>query len=313
MHLIVPFAGVLSEAGRHTAQSLSLPSLEKLLARTQAGAASGGDEHTLSAPHEMALAQALGWPALDGRLPLAARAAARDGVDVGARAVGLLTPVHLHLGTEQVALTDPDALALDPADARTLFDALLPLFTEVGFDLHWGTPQRWYLAHESLADWPTASLDRVIGRNIDPWITDAPAARDAPDSAYRWPRLQSEAQMLLHGHPVNERRESQGLTSVNSVWLSGCGVPRAPQAPEPRIDERLRTPALGEDWAAWAEAWHALDAGPIAALLDGADGGVLTLAGERRHQPFRLQRTSAWQRLRTRWQRAPVHRLLEAL
>ena len=31
MHLIVPFAGVLSEAGRHTAQSLSLPSLEKLL------------------------------------------------------------------------------------------------------------------------------------------------------------------------------------------------------------------------------------------------------------------------------------------
>ena len=313
MHLIVPFAGVLAEAGRHTAQSLSLPSLEKLLARTHAGATSGGDERSFSAPHEVALAQALGWPALDGQLPLAARAAAHDGVDVGARAVGLLTPVHLHLGTEQVTMTDPDTLALEAADARGLFDALLALFNEVGFDLHWGAPQRWYLAHDSLADWPTASLDRVVGRNIDPWITDAPAARDAPGKAHRWPRLQSEAQMLLHGHPINERRESQGLPSVNSVWLSGCGAARAAQAPAPQVDERLRGPALSEDWAAWAEAWHALDAGPIAALLDGADGSVLTLAGERCHQPFTLQHTSAWQRLRTRWQRAPVHRVLEAL
>ena len=67
MHLIVPFAGVLSEAGRHTAQSLSLPSLEKLLARAQAGAPTTGDERSLSAPHEIALAQALGWRARDGR------------------------------------------------------------------------------------------------------------------------------------------------------------------------------------------------------------------------------------------------------
>ena len=68
-----------------------------------------------------------------------------------------------------------------------------PLFAEVGFELHWGAPQRWYLVHDSLADWPTASLDRVIGRNIDPWITDAPTQR-----AHLWPRLQSETQMLLH-------------------------------------------------------------------------------------------------------------------
>ena len=316
MHLIVPFAGVLSEAGRHTAQSLSLPSLEKLLVRAHAGAASGGDERSLSAPHEMALAHALGWSPIDGRLPLAARAAARDGVDTGAHALGLLTPVHLHLGTEQVTMTDPDSLALDAADARALFDALLPLFAEVGFALHWGAAQRWYLVHDSLADWPTASLDRVIGRNIDAWITDAPSPRDAHEAvhaAHLWPRLQSETQMLLHSHPINERRESQGLSSVNSVWLSGCGAPCATAAEEPLIDERLRGPALSEDWAAWAEAWHALDAGPIAQLLDGADGNVLTLAGERHHRPFALQPTSAWQRMRTLWQRTPAHQVLETL
>ncbi|HET9204622.1 MAG TPA: hypothetical protein VFO28_00180 [Burkholderiaceae bacterium] len=306
MHLIVPFAGVLSEAGRHTAQSLTLPSLEKLLARARPGATIGGDERSLSAPHELALAQALGWPPIDGRLPLAARAAALDGVATGERPVGLLTPVHLHLGTEQVTMTDPDTLDLDEADARGLFDTLQPLFTDVGFELHWGSAQRWYLVHDSLADWPTASLDRVIGRNIDPWLTDAPVA-------HLWPRLQSETQMLLHSHPINARREEQGLASVNSVWLSGCGTGRAARAEEPRVDQRLRGPALGEDWAAWAEAWQALDAGPIASLLHAHDGAVLTLAGERRTQPFTLQPTSAWQRMRSLWQRAPAHRVLEAL
>jgi hypothetical protein len=306
MHLIVPFAGVLSEAGRHTAQSLSLPSVEKLLARAQAGAPTAGDERSLSAPHEIALAQALGWSVRDGRLPLAARAAALDGVAVGERPVGLLTPVHLHLGTEQVTMTDPATLELDAADARGLFDAMQPLFADVGFELHWGSALRWYLVHDSLADWPAASLDRVIGRNVDAWITDAPAG-------HLWPRLQSEAQMQLHAHAVNAGREARGLASVNSVWLSGCGAAHRTSADaEPDIDDRLRHAALGEDWAAWADAWHALDAGPIASLLDETNA-MLTLAGERHAQSFTLQHPSAWQRVRTLWRRAPAHRVLEAL
>jgi hypothetical protein len=196
-------------------------------------------------------------------------------------------------------------LQLGDVDSRALFDALRPLFVDEGFDLLWGAALRWYLVHDSLADWPAASLDRVIGRNIDPWITETPGVR-------LWPRLQSEAQMLLHGHAVNARREARGLASVNSVWLSGCGVPHATHA-EPQVDDRLRSPALGEDWAAWAEAWHTLDAGPIAALLDAPDDTVLTLAGERQAQPFTLQRASAWQRLRSLWQRTPAHHVLEAL
>jgi hypothetical protein len=309
MHLIVPFAGVLSEAGRHAAQTLSLPHLQRLLSRAQAGEVLGSDEHSLSAPHELALAQALGWPLADGLLPWAARAARRDGVELGTQPVGQLTPVHLHLGTEQVTLTDPDALAVAPDDARTLFDALRSLFTEDGFQLHWGTTQRWYVAHESLGPWPTASLDRVIGRNVDPWLPDAPGAR-------RWRRLQSEAQMLLHAHAVNERRETQDLAAVNSLWLSGCGVsPAATSAAalEPTLDQRLRSAALAEDWAAWAEAWHALDAGPLALLLDAPDGASFTLAGERHAQRFTLNRRSTGQRLKALWQKPSVQSVLEAL
>jgi hypothetical protein len=119
--------------------------------------------------------------------------------------------------------------------------------------------------------------------------------------------------MLLHGHPVNARREAQGLTRVNSLWLSGCGMPREPQHSAPQIDARLRRPALGEDWAAWAEGWHALDAGPIAALLQAPAGSMLTLAGERSAQRFTLQPATAWQRVRALWQRAPAQRVLDTL
>jgi hypothetical protein len=306
MQLIVPFAGVLSEAGRHAAQSLSLPSLERLLARWHAGAALGNDEHSLSAPHELALADALGWSLIDGRLPWASRAATRDGLRVGERALGLLTPVHLHVGTEQVTLTDPVALALDAADARALFDALQPLFADAGFTLQWGDTLRWYVEHPSLSEFATASLDRVIGRNIDPWLPDARAAR-------AWQRLASEAQMLLYGHAVNTRREAEGLASVNSLWLSGCGAAAADARPAPQIDDRLRAPALAEDWAAWAEAWHALDAGPLTALLAAGDGATLTLAGERRALPFTRTSATPWQRVRALWRGRAAHQVLESL
>ena len=303
MQLIIPFAGVLSEAGRHAAQNLSLPHLERLLARSHMEPALGGDEYTLSAPHELALARSLGWTLVDGRLPWAALAARHDGIEVGA--VGQLTPVHLHVGTEQVTLTDPAALALDNDEARALFDALRPLFAGAGFALHWGAAQRWYAEHPDFATLPTASLDRVIGRHIERWLPDPRASR-------AWQRLLSEAQMLLHAHPVNTRREDAGLPTVNSLWLSGCGV-AAVAGEAARLDDRLRAPALAEDWAAWVEAWRALDAGPIAALLESRDGATLTLAGERRALSFTPAAASPWQHLRAAWRRTAAHRVLDGL
>jgi len=301
-HLIVPFAAGGSEAARAAALTLALPQLEKLLASCEASAPVGGDERSLSAPHEIALAGALGWPADDLAMPWAARLAARDGITVGGQAWGLLTPVHLHLGTEQVSLTDPETLQLDEATSRELFTALKSLFGDDGIALHWGAPLRWYASHASLAGWPAASLDRVIGRNVDAWLPDAPAAR-------LMRRLQSEAQMLWHDHPANQRREAAGLPVVNSFWLSGCGIARPVPDAEPTVDERLRRPALAEDWSAWCEAWHALDAGPIAQLRDAVQGSRLTLAGERSAVTFTKTPKPWWRR----WRQPSPSAVLEAL
>lgn len=309
MHLLVPFGSALSEAGRHTLNDLHLPHLDRLLGRLQPGERLGTDEYSLTPPHEAALAAARGWQGGAGSLPFAAHAAHADGIEVLDLAWGLLTPVHWHVGRDEVVLADPDSLQLDETASRALFDAVRDLFESEGLALAWGAPLRWYAAHESLVDLPSASLDRVIGRNVDRWL---PAGREA--RLLR--RLQNEVQMLLYDHPINAAREAAGALPVNSVWLSGCGRWQRSEDEAVEVDARLRTALLSEDWAAWAEAWRALDAGPLAALAAAAERGEsvsLTLCGERFAQRFDTQRESSWARLARRWRHPSPVAVLETL
>ena len=277
MHLLIPFAAPLSEAGRQAAATLALPNLRTLMSRWAEVQRDDADEWSLSPPHERALALALGWQGGSGQLPWAARAARADGIEPGDLSWGQLTPAHWHLGTEQISLLDPATLMLDDTTSRALFAAVLPLFLSEGYALHYGAPQRWYLAHESLATLATASLDRVVGRNVDAWLGKDPAAR-------KLRRLQSEVQMLLYTHPLNDERAAHGLLPVNSFWLSGCGRAQPEAGVVPQVDECLRGPALADDWAAWVKAWDTLDTGPLATLRECAVNGhaaALTLCGER--------------------------------
>jgi hypothetical protein len=149
----------------------------------------------------------------------------------------------------------------------------------------------------------------VIGRNVDRWLGTDKAVR-------RVRRLQGEAQMLLHTHPLNEDRAERGLLPVNSFWLSGCGLPQAGEAPEPTVDERLRQPALAEDWAAWCKAWDSLDEGPLAQALQSLAQHApisLTLCGERSAVTLSAAPRGWVQRLRTRLSPPSVPALLERL
>lgn len=314
--LIVPFAAPLSEAGRQALQTLALPRLQRLLARWTPAAPLGSDEFSPNPPHEQALARALGWGSdaaalAHAALPFAAAQAAALGLAGAAEADdgwAWLTPVHLHVGTEQVSLTDPAALRLDEAASCELLDILRPLFETEGFALHWAEPGRWLARHALFAGLATASLDRVTGRNVDPWLPDQRGARLLR-------RLQNEVQMLLYTHAVNERREAAGLPTVNSLWFSGAGRLAAgsvAQRDDVRVDARLRAPALGEDWAAWCAAWQALDAGPVAALA-AQPGATLVLCGERRALALSPQPRSLWQRLGAGWRSPAPHQLLETL
>ena len=305
MHLLVPYAAPLSDAGRQALPALKLPHLDKLLTRLTLTGRDEGDELSLTPPHERALARELGLSAGDGHLPWGAHWAARDGIEPGEQAWALLTPGHWHLGAERVTATDPQALALDEAASRELLEAVRELFESEGFTLRYGAPLRWYLAHPSFEGLPTASPDRAIGRNVNDWLRPDPRARLLR-------RLQSELQMTMYTHPINEKREAAGLPAFNSFWISGCGrFQPASTPPDLVVDERLRSPALAADWTGWAEAWQALDAGPLAQMLadlgsrnsgtEAASSLRLTLCGERSSAEF------------TDLPRGPLSRLKSAL
>ena len=317
-HLLIAHASAASAAGLAALKALRLPNLDALLGRLapQGGtpARPDDDEYTLSAPHERVLAEAHGWSGADGRWPWAAASAADDGLraddDTSGAPWGLLTPVHWHVGSDQIALVDPAALALTEAESRTLFDLLQPSFDAEGWSLQWGAPLRWYVRHAALADLPSASLDRAIGRNLDLWLSDAPQTR-------KLRRLQVEAQMLWHEHDVNESREAARLLTVNSFWLSGCGTAQPRRSlGDLDVELRLRAPLLANEWADWVAAWHALDAGPIAALLQRAEAGepvTLTLCGERLAQTWTPRPQGWWSRLLGRSRPASAVAVLESL
>ncbi len=282
MHLLIPFASALSEAGVDTLRHLELPNLVRLLPLLAEGPRLGVDEASLTPPHERALAEALGWRAEDGCLPWAARLAAADGVAVGDAAWGLLTPTHWSAGRDQITLADPSALALGDDESRAFLEAVRELFESEGFIIAWGAATRWYASHAQFDGLPCASLDRVIGRDVDPWLPVHAQGRLVR-------RLQNEVQMLLHEHPLNEARESRGRLPVNSVWISGTGPTQPLRDPRPQVDDRLVAPALVGDWPAWADAWAQLDA-----ELAAQPWTVLTLCGERGAITWRREAAAPW-------------------
>jgi hypothetical protein len=285
-HLILPFAASLSEPCQQALTRLddaqSLPHLHQLLGRLSQATRLDGDEYALSMPHERLMAQALGWGDLpDGSLPWAALSAQGSGLPAAGKAWGLLSPCHWLMGRETLTLIDPDELQLGEPESKALLDVLRPWFEEEGWTLDYAAPTRWYATHPSLASLPTASLDRVIGRNPDVWMPSHPQARLIK-------RLQNEVQMLMYEHPLNAEREAAGQLTVNSFWLSGTGQLPADQAPASPPGQSLvtdlRAPLLASNLADWIAAWQTLDATlfkEACATLDLGQPLHLSLCGER--------------------------------
>lgn len=316
-HLLIPFATSSADGCREALRALALPHLEKLLARLTPTRADTGTDDTLSPPHERVLARAYGLAAPDGALPWAAwqaREAGRESADGAApgQAWAWITPCHWRMGRDHILMLHPLALQLDAQDARTLLDAMQPYFAQDGITLEYDAPTLWLARGEAFRDLATASLDRVIGRDVNAWMARGSAARTLR-------RLQSEMQMLLYTHAVNEERERGGLLSINSFWVSGTGAlpPGTGALPAGlRVPHYLRDAALRADWAAWADAWRMIDAGECARLLGDLDSGrkvALTLCGERGAQTFESLPRSLFRQLSSRLARTPLSTPLDPL
>lgn len=306
--LLLPWAIGLSESCVQLLprfdQPGQFPHLKRLLGRLSHQTWLRGDEYQPTTPHERFLAAAwtssdpAGQGAAELSFPWAAWQASQDGLPVSAgEAWGLISPCHWLVGREHLTMLPPDALGLTPDESRLFFDAVRPLFDSEGWHLQWAAPTRWYVRHDSLATMPTASLDRVVGRNPDVWMPSHPSVRHIR-------RLQSEVQMMLYPHPLNEAREQRGAFTLNSFWLSGTGSAHLPSSERPiQVLNGPREALLRDDLDGWLQAWAALDQTELRLACSALDEGQpveLTLCGER-HALTLTQPERTGGALRQRW------------
>ena len=315
-HLLLPYAVLTQVDGSRTLPDGPLRNLSQLLSRTHSvshcrHAPAGADaRRSLTPPHEWALANALRLIPESGRSPTATNASSNQTGEADGHLpwaawacpqlltqpdmpAAWFTPCHQEVGTGQVTLYPPPSLALSDGHSQALMAALQPLAAEDGIALTWVAADRWLAQGAVFAGLPTASLDRVAGRSIAPWLgTDAAAA------GLR--RLQSEAQMLFYTHPAHDERHAQQLAPINAIWISGSGAcsPGARRhAPELVVDTSLRAAALRHDTNAWHRAWQALEAEVLPAWVAHVRQGQpmdLTLCGESAYVTLHLRPPSGW-------------------
>lgn len=139
------------------------------------------------------------------------------------------TPVHMQVRRDQMILMPPHLLTVGADEAADLIASLEAHFAADSLEFRAATPADWYLRCPERPKLTTTSPELAAGRNVDPLL---PAGKDRLD----FHRLINEAQMLLHEHPVNVRREAIGAPAINSVWLWGGGtLPSTARSPWKRV------------------------------------------------------------------------------
>ena len=217
MHIVISHAAAPAPRCRAATATLQLPHLQALLHK-----AGGQKLHTASAESLTPLAEHLAsdqaYP--DGLVPWAAWLAQGSGSYQEGQHWALISPCHLQIHSDHVAMQDPALLQLGEDESRTLLAAMQPYFEEDGIQLHWHSAHTWLAQGPVFQNLASASLARVRGLPTDPWIPRQSAAQSLR-------RLQNEMQMLLYTHAVNDARGARGQAPVSGFWMSGTGSPLA--------------------------------------------------------------------------------------
>ncbi len=134
-------------------------------------------------------------------------------------------PVHFATGLDHLRLAPLAQAALTEDDASALGALVSSHFATDELTVAAFVQGAWLLRFTRSIDCSTQPPDAVVGHNVHDFM---PTGRDGS----RIRSLMNEIQMLLHEHPVNQRRERARRLPVNGWWLWGFGdaVADAPSA-----------------------------------------------------------------------------------
>ena len=291
-HGVIAYAAPGSEALQKAIDTLYLPNLGKLLSRlsyVKNLSQAAEESSAFLMPHEHA-------PKLVGMAPF-----------LGPEAI--MTPCHWQVGMNEVILLKPEELALSDAESRQVLSAMQPYFEEDGLHVVYESPLVWRVTGHLIDGLPLASIERVSGKSIQTWMPNLQQAKTLQ-------RLQSEMQMLLYQHPVNDERSLKGRWTVNSFWMHRALDQLYPQSDTLSVALDLREAAQLSDPALWQKSWQQIDntlAVSLCQALELNQSVSLTLCSENSLRHYLLRPDSWRQKLQRVFKPVSLSQELRAL
>lgn len=297
-HAVIAYASPSAQVFQSAVSALYLPHLQKLLASltcvaqgdSQPADASAGQDTLM--PHESCFSA---W----GLLPQWGQSTC-------------ITPCHWQVGMNEVVMLNPSDMGLSDEESRALLGAFQPYFEEDGLEVGYESPLLWRATSDMFEGLPLASLDRVIGNNVNAWMPNA----THPTPSRQLQRLQSEMQMLLYQHPVNDLRSQQGKWTVNSFWVHREMHQLYPAVLPAQVHMALRTPALENQAVHWRQAWEHLDTTvcqPLQAAMQAGQDVSLTLCGDHRWRQYRPRKATLFNALQKMFRPVTILQEFKAL
>lgn len=253
---------LLPAAARFGAQRLQDRGLQRALGRADSDKSGEEGEDAQLLRH---------FDVLPRRLPIAALTRQLDAGDAAGACWLRADPAHVRADVNGARLIGiGPMLGVGQEDVDALMPALKPLFGDAGVPIEATAPDRWYIRLPSGAGTPSfASPAQALGEDLTDHLTGGDS------DARRWRTLLSEAQIVLHNHPWNERRAARNLPRINGLWFWGGG-----ELPD-HVSTRFER-VYSDDPSLLALAAVASSGKPLPATLPALTGGSLVdLRGER--------------------------------
>ncbi len=208
IHCVITDLFLPEAVAKPVCAGLALPTLEKILARSQ--------QQTLAiASLEDWLCQHFALPA-QAIAPITLQA---DGIAPQQNYWLRADPVHLRLDHDQMILQTNVNPSL--AEAGEICRYLTDYFKDSGLQFFAPHPKRWYLQLAEAPKISTQPVSQVEGRNARFYLPQG-------SEAAKWNRLSNEIQMALFAHPLNQAAAERGEVFINSLWLWGGGFATTP-------------------------------------------------------------------------------------
>ena len=205
----MPFASLLLPQRRHMVGNIPSDAVKRALARADHSQSESGERAQLQRYFDV---DAPSWPV----------AALTRSIDVAAD-LGAFVWVRADPAWIQPDMVGARLMAYGPgvhptaADAIALLPALNEIFAGAGLAFDAPVASRWYVRVPLAEVVPQLAMpEYVLGADILAHLPEG-------EGSARWRQLFTQAQMILHHHPCNQRRQVEGKPPINALWFWGEG------------------------------------------------------------------------------------------